>query len=375
MPILIAMLVSHDSVAADESCPMLGCGLNGIWLGENIQFHELDANGAEVAKRVVFEGFYEPKNFQPDQCGKEEDSRDPRHPEVRRLGLDVDHDWLIGTRGLTRLRGSALDGAQMYLHLKDEHRTRQFRITFCKMRCVKYWSESDAPLDDCSPSDDRVPLYKLVWVEQSKPRPMSVCGPQVNTDDTNIEAWAVIFRGDHYDDDTVTVTQLPAQTLLFNMACSKTALSKLHLQRHTAAAKIPPGGSRPSVRERQALLKLLTADYCGTGALYTENDVRLDYDYKQAWHNHRPQFAAARQASLDAIWRADGSGAACIDVPRLARNEPPLIQANVRDAIISFCRQRGKTVTVCHRSAASLDRPAIDAWQPTGYAISANPKP
>jgi hypothetical protein len=65
-----------------------------------------------------------------------------------------------------------------------------------------------------------------------------------------------------------------------------------------------------TVKQRQTLLKMLTADYCGTGHSFTHDGVSLIYNANQSWWHDDTRTPAAQEA----LW--DASGALCVDDPR-----------------------------------------------------------
>jgi hypothetical protein len=90
-----------------------------------------------------------------------------------------------------------------------------------------------------------------------------------------------------------------------NVACVGTALAKLFLLRHTQASQLVP--TTPG--ERQAMLKMLTADVCGDGQSFTV-------------HGQPLYWADAKGITRlpDARWRVEAvwseHGAVCINQPR-----------------------------------------------------------
>jgi ADYC domain len=130
---------------------------------------------------------------------------------------------------------------------------------------------------------------------------------------------AVLFEGDRYDSRTKTVKEVPPGGPWFNIACAGTAMLKMHLLRYTRAAAIVP----VDVLQRQAMLKALTADYCGTGIPYTVNGHPLLYTDALGLVPAIPLDVEAllRQgATVEAHWGP--TGATCLDVPRyVARQE------------------------------------------------------
>jgi hypothetical protein len=90
-----------------------------------------------------------------------------------------------------------------------------------------------------------------------------------------------------------------------NIACAGTALAKLFLVRHTEASQ----EVRTTRAERQAMLKMFTADVCGDGTSFTVHGQPLFWaDVKGI-----TRFPDA-PASIEAVWSA--KGAVCLERPR-----------------------------------------------------------
>lgn len=193
-----------------------------------------------------------------------------------------------------------------------------------------------------------------------------------------LEATAVIFRGDRYiarqDQKHGFIVQETAPSdSWFNIACVKTTLSKLHLQRHTLAAS--DAQHQTTVAQRQTLLKLLAGDYCGSGKSFTHNGVPLRYKYTQAaWQPTVYPYRPDDIASIDAIWKEDGSGARCVGKPRLSlypklEDEafPGPRQGPLKQRIQKECQRVQHEIPDCPKSTDVT-------LSPPDYAVSGNPK-
>jgi hypothetical protein len=122
---------------------------------------------------------------------------------------------------------------------------------------------------------------------------------------------ALVFQGDRYDSQyKVSETTEP----WINIACAGTASAKLHLLRHTKAGT---GGSFSTTPiERQAMLQMLRADYCGDGTSYTADGTQLRYADSNNWHPDDLDVTQTWQRErFEALW--NGNGAQCLDHPRL----------------------------------------------------------
>jgi hypothetical protein len=123
---------------------------------------------------------------------------------------------------------------------------------------------------------------------------------------------ALVFRGDRYHPKTTQVTESLEPWI--NIACAGTAVAKLHLLRHTKAGTHIPYVT--TIPERQAMLRMLRADYCGNGGSYTEDGTPLRYADRYHWHPDGIDLTQSWQRALvEAVW--DHNGAVCLDLPRL----------------------------------------------------------
>jgi hypothetical protein len=161
---------------------------------------------------------------------------------------------------------------------------------------------------------------------------------------------AVLFEGDRYDNAAKTVKEVPPGGPWFNVACAGTAMLKMHLLRYTRASESTP----VAVPQRQALLKTLTADYCGDGRPFTVNGHPLIYtDALDLVPGVLPDIEAllAKGATVEAIWGPEG--ARCLDVPRLV----------ARDQVS------------CPRHIALRSCGDVTSWKQRGGVLSLNPPP
>lgn len=117
----------------------------------------------------------------------------------------------------------------------------------------------------------------------------------------------VLFEGDRFDPDLRTVKPA-ADDDWFNIGCGTHALAKLRLTRNTIH-------TAPGWRNVQAAFKMLAADYCGTGSVYTVDGEPLVWKDRGAMQLYR------QPRELEARW--DENGATCLNSPRLANTTSP----------------------------------------------------
>jgi hypothetical protein len=119
----------------------------------------------------------------------------------------------------------------------------------------------------------------------------------------------LLFEGDLID--PVGKRDTGVDPLWFNLGCAGSALAKLALTGHTEAAR-NAGTFVTTLPERQTMLKLLTADYCGDGTPFTVAGQPLN------WRDDRGTMKLLKPADQlvrEARWTE--AGPACLDKPRV----------------------------------------------------------
>jgi hypothetical protein len=337
-----------------DECPELGCGLNGAWLGRNVPFRELDLGKP-----------HEPSTRQPNERGLKIEAFEDRDGNA--LEIDVVGDELIGRIGQDEARGDRLVQSVIRLVTSKEP-VERYALTIERVIPTSFWTDAA----------DELLLYEITFAKEGSTKRESVCKPLTDLDPTTaaperIDGKVIVFRGDRYKDRGYAVSDEPATTWV-NLACAGTAIAKLHLLRHTAASRRPAATSADrrttTLAQRQAILRMLTADYCGVGHPFTVEGHPLSYRFHQAWGPLHDAGFDVRTASIDALWK--DTGAVCVGTPRLSDRER-------RDALLRRIEARcGRRLARCapppHATVGDLDVNALLAT--TGsYAISVNPPP
>lgn len=235
------------------------------------------------------------------------------------LDLDVRNGELVGTDflGLT-YRGSALIGSRIILeNLRD---LSLHAIIINDFGHVDSWTTPVA----------KIPAYHLLSSTLDIDlEPISfdeVCGASVSLGDLVPIAshYAVLVAGERYDAVSKTVAVSGASAARwFNIACNGSALAKMKLLGYAPESTNTKTTAVTTPAQRQATLKMITADYCGTGKSFTNVGEPL------RWYNRDgtavPAPDAAPAESSEAIWT--DKGALCLDTPRLADQESDLAAA------------------------------------------------
>jgi hypothetical protein len=344
-------------VAENESdCPRTQCGLNGIWLGQGVQFRTLHLTpGVPNSAGLSILGF--------------EDRH--HHP----MTPDVDRDVLLGrpagggppAQGECVSGGAAncLTGAELLLgSFNDKNRDRltpQYRLKIQHVGHRQFWTQCN----DCTDRES-TPTYQFTAIKLDDSCEVEICKPGLADGfDGTLTGEAVIFRGDYYDELTHSVLTTGAQDE-FNIACLGSTISKLHLLRHTTASL--SATNTTTIDQRQTLLRLFTADYCGNGHGFTEDGlpIRLGinnahYDLIQSSH-----YIASDAASVDALW--SNGHATCLGTPRWVRGTT---RSWTPDALRTEIRL-GCAIPDCPVMTPVPLKPAPAS---SDYAITANPVP
>jgi hypothetical protein len=308
-------LVSTTEQAAGVGCPELGCMLNAASLGDGLFFHELHPLGYPNTVGVQLERF-------------ESGTGAPLQLQV------VGHELFGIDPGGSARHGSDLVNARFILS-KDG---ATYVVRIAAIDRTSFWVGDTG----------QVPIYTFVYTRPSEPnRERAVCTTR-DTEHGVPTTVALVFTGDRYDAVRKTVTDGAAGW--FNVACAGSAMAKMHLLRHTAAGQAP--GYTTTVYQRQAMLKMLTDDVCGTGRSFTVDGEDVKYTDRRGWHP-----LPSVTGTTESIWT--DRGAICLDEPRRQLEDGPGVAA----AIAAEC---GRVLPSCA---------AIEAtWQLFGYGYTKNPK-
>ena len=147
------------------------------------------------------------------------------------------------------------------------------------------------------------------------------------------EAWSVIVGGERYSwEDKDAFASGDDARGWFNIACYDNALYKMKFTGYDPQ----PTGDNPYVsapEDRTATLKMMTADYCGTGTSFTETGTPLYWINAEGWSSN----SVPVDAVSEALW--DETGALCLDEPRLGND--------ILQDIIDECATVGKVLGPC----------------------------
>ncbi|HEX3766375.1 MAG TPA: ADYC domain-containing protein [Kofleriaceae bacterium] len=311
------------SAFSGPTCPDFGCGANSPTLVDGVAFDELDAAGAPDHDGIQIVAAV--------QSGVPVMLHVDRHTMTAVAtdgsGIVFAHGGLVGT----------------VVTLKKAGQTYGLKIAGVDENSLRFWAGS---------LDEVVPFYRiLVSPPGTQEFKDPVCRKNVAATEkvwAPVEHSALAFAGDRYEPVSKRVANENRGTTWFNLACAGSATAKLHLMRHTNAGAWTPSTWHPGsdvrapgapfhtdVAQRQAMLKMFAADYCGTGQPFTVDGQPLLYDDSKHW------FAPGSIGVLALSVAADGSlspsgakmealwtdqGALCVNQPRLvARTDVPCL--------------------------------------------------
>jgi hypothetical protein len=158
----------------------------------------------------------------------------------------------------------------------------------------------------------------------------------------------LLFTGDRVDSDQLLMVRDDSNEWL-NFGCAGHTLAKLFLTRSTTASA---WHRIPDERGNQAMLKMLTGDYCGVGRGMTITGTQV------RWRNRHLDFAIS-PSGIEAKW--SNEGAVCVSKMRLEANPS-----------IHFPDPRKALEQTCNLEECSDDP---ETWKPTEdvLVVSGNP--
>ncbi|HMG23964.1 MAG TPA: ADYC domain-containing protein [Kofleriaceae bacterium] len=222
--------------------------------------------------------------------------------------------YAIPAAGGPALSGPALVNGWFYLR----NGTRAFKLRIAEVGWVDSWATSLATGKPVS-----LETYKLDWTElingnwgdfrnMCKNPPSRESGELMTMTGANMYR-TLVFEGDRIKAEPKLDTGIDVSW--FNLGCAGSALAKMALTGHTEASHVTHA-FETTLDERQTMLKMLTADYCGDGKPFTVAGQPLNWrddhgTMKLAALMMSPPQPLAREA------RWTPNGAACLDKPRV----------------------------------------------------------
>lgn len=255
---------------------------------------------------------------------------------------------LKGKRGLDILKQDALVGAVIPVQRDGV----QYEIVIRAVHMHKYVV---APLWGLE-------TYTMGWREVGGPEMNPCAMPPTpsppSPDPINSQAeWhfdeAVMFEGDRIDADSKAMSDT-ADDNWINIACAGDALAKLLATRNTFHSQ--PAGLPSAWQQRQAWLRMIVADYCGTGKAFTVQGQKIVWQGGDTMYGITPEV-------LEARWTEHG--ASCVHAPRMlfpTTQDGQTTFPDIWQAIMSECNP-----AMC----TDLDPLSYDG----AYFISAKPQP
>jgi len=220
---------------------------------------------------------------------------------------------LTATRDTITLAGDELVGGGLYL----TNGKRSFLLKITEVGSVDSWAQSSSGLPVMLES------YKLDWTEllnggETEFHNMCTRPPTRDGNDTlgmagPLAFHTLLFEGDRIDAKRKLDTGVDPSWM--NLGCAGSALAKLALTGHTEASRNAKTFNT-SLAERQTMLKMLTADYCGDGTPFTVPGQPLNWRDDAGTMQLTALITQPPQPlRLEARWTE--KGAACLDSPRV----------------------------------------------------------
>lgn len=119
-----------------------------------------------------------------------------------------------------------------------------------------------------------------------------------------------LLHGETYDPELKQIAEVGPQWL--TLACAGEAMYKVKRMDYGPNGRQGPGGGPATPGQRTAALKMVTADYCGTGKSFTDDNKPLLFHNSQ----RTVQITDIKQVvAIEAYW--DEHGARCLSTPRM----------------------------------------------------------
>jgi len=270
--------------------------------------------------------------------------------------LSVELGKIVGRYGSLEIRDAALQGAQIRLR----RGAQLFAIQISGVGSV--WTFAKL-----AGSSRQLQTYQLDVGEIIGGAPptrwVNLCSNPPSRDNADVLGMntfhSLVFEGERIDRDAKTISTA-LDPSWFNIGCAGHTLAKMAINGQTEAAH-QAFGFDTTILERQAFMKMLVADYCGTGTAWTVSGQPLQWT---DWRGYTQYVASPANLELEARWSPNG--AVCVNTPRVAANPTALGTAyfgnDIALQILLACGP--KTPPACNGSVTSFDSQVL---------LSANP--
>jgi ADYC domain-containing protein len=259
------------------------------------------------------------------------------------LALDVSHDHLSAVElvpPFSTLEGSALQGVAIWV--SDTHNELfELLVDKVSLQDLHFWEGAPQPVE----------AYELTYLRIDPPDPggtaTDVCSGQGTSSDPlwgGVPHAAILFADEYIDVDHAAIGQ--PRPGMFHIGCPGSTHARMHLSRHTRPSD-HDGQFPTTLDQRLAMLKMFSADYCGTGQRFTTDNYPLRWLDNTGWTQPALDLDPkhGQITSIEAIWGPEG--AVCLDTPRkVSRDQVPCALPTCQD---------------------------VASWAAQGHVISANP--
>ncbi|MFT3693545.1 MAG: ADYC domain-containing protein [Kofleriaceae bacterium] len=292
---------STEQAVGGGPCPTWGCGANSPIMG-TFMLDELDANGSPNASYVKV----------LDIVLKSNPSTKMKVNVVADRLFAVDNTVSPSkTYGGNDLLGAAIELSVGFPGVPTQRRNLYIRgITTKDTSTTTFWQGKSDPVETYELYAS-VSQQELTKVERVCPNPPPAGSPDGEGRIWNSPFQSIIFTGDRYHADTKVAydTDYASSAGWFNIACAGGAVAKLHLNRMTTAGTSADVTS--STNQRTAFLKMITGDFCGTGASFTQAGAPLYW----TGNGLTGQDTGSNNLSRESWWNVNG--AMCLDEQRM----------------------------------------------------------
>jgi len=285
----------------------------------------------------------------------------------------VDHEFRVTAghiKGMGRggpVTGPALEGAQLWLRRGT---AAEYVLRINHVTPVKMWARIPS-IPPVSPIP-QTEAYEIDWAEVFDGQPVNdwknVCAEARRPPGDDVELLGApntvtfVFEGERIDARAKRIYDF--DTRWFNLGCAGHTLAKMYLMGHVAAAAAAAPGYVTTIDERQTIMKMFAADYCGTGYAFTVPGMPLGWQDDKRWAHYVPPITGFQ---VEARWTP--TGAACLNAPRAEANGTADTAAmwphGIRAEITARCPD--KVLPVCTNGNIQ----AFDGY----HMVTANPPP